>query len=362
MIFTEKYHLCDHSVIGDAFIGANSASGFVGALDKLVNEESMNRVYVIKGAAGTGKSTLLKKLCALANESNINAERYACSSDPNSLDLVVINSEVAVLDGTAPHTYDMHLPGAASSLIDLSVFWDSLKLREYKEDIVKLTKQKKASYNEVYAKLKILDMLFSERMKLIKQSINTDKLEKYVNKLIKDVGLFKCSGNGVIQYHRCISTQGRLRLDTLQHKAKYILKIEDYYGSGYVITEMLAEQLRKNSICHIASVDPLNSSIISDVYLPSEKVLITVEDVINADKVINMKRFVLNDALSDVKGEIRLSVKCAEAIDAEMLKHLSNAGKAHRELELIYSACMDFEGLGKFTNDLCCDIIRSISR
>ena len=135
-------------------------------LDNLVNEESMNRVYVIKGAAGTGKSTILKKLCALANESNINAERYACSSDPNSLDLVVINSEVAVLDGTSPHSYDMIYPGAASSLIDLSVFWDSMKLREYKEDIVKLTKQKKASYNEAYVKLKILDMLFSERMKL----------------------------------------------------------------------------------------------------------------------------------------------------------------------------------------------------
>ena len=268
MLFTEKYELCDHIKLGDAFIGANTSEGFHGMFDSLIDEESMKRVYIIKGAAGTGKSTLLKQLYNSSKIQGIEAKRFCCSSDPYSLDLVVLASKIAILDGTAPHTYDMMYPGAASSIIDLSRFWNYCKLENCKFDIITLTKQKIEFYKEAYSKLRILNMLFAERMRIIKSSIDNYKLDKFINKCLKDISTVN-KGDATREYHRCISTAGRLRLDTLESKAEHIFKINDFYGSAYVFTERLCEKLKEVGIKHIQSTDPMNLSIIGDIFLPN---------------------------------------------------------------------------------------------
>ncbi len=361
MIFTENYQKCDSEKFGEAFVGANSSEGFVGMFDSLVSEEKMKRVYIIKGAAGTGKSTLLRRIHNVAIEKNINSVRYACSSDPYSLDLITLNDEIAILDGTAPHVYDMKYPGAASSLIDLSDYWNCKKLEKFRSDIIELTKLKTKYYKEAYAKLNILYMLYSERTNLIGNTIDSQKLDKYLAKLVKEFAARNENGNVTTMYHRCISTAGRFRLDTLEKVAEQTVKINDVFGSAYIFTERLAHYLKVSGISHTLSVDPLNSSIISDIFLPSEKVLITAQDVELADRYVNMKRFVSHEKLSIFKGEIRLSKKCAETIDEEVLKYLRSAGKAHADLEKIYADCMDFDALGEYSHRLCNEIIESVS-
>ena len=361
MLFCENYQLCDHKTFGDAFIGANTSEGFSGLIDVLADEERLKRVYVIKGAAGTGKSTLLKNIYAASVNKNINAVRYACSSDPHSLDMVVLNSEVAVLDGTAPHSYDMKYPGAASSIVDLSVFWDVRYLEKHKKEIVELSKIKRSCYKNAYAKLHLMYMLFSDRLKIISSAVDHIKLENYVTKLIGDISVGEKKGALTTEYHRCISTSGRFRLDTLESKAERVVKIKDHYGSAYIMTHSIAEALKENGIRYIRSADPLNRTIISEIYLPESKTLITIEDKEDACKYVNMKRFIRTEELHSIKGEMRLSEKCSEAVDGEVLKYLKLAGEFHRKLEDIYAMAMDFKGLGEYTGSLACEILNNIN-
>ncbi len=86
------------------FLGANSPSGFYSLYDHLLPPEQARAIYILKGGPGCGKSTLMRKVAAWAQETGLETEYILCSGDPDSLDAVVFpDKAAAIVDGTAPH-------------------------------------------------------------------------------------------------------------------------------------------------------------------------------------------------------------------------------------------------------------------
>ena len=87
------------------FLGANSKDGFYSLYHELIDLKQANRLYIIKGGSGSGKSTFMKSLAnRLKDKSRI--EYIHCSADPDSLDAVVLcDLGCAIVDGTAPHAW-----------------------------------------------------------------------------------------------------------------------------------------------------------------------------------------------------------------------------------------------------------------
>jgi ABC-type cobalamin/Fe3+-siderophores transport system ATPase subunit len=127
------------------FAGANTDAGFRSSYAAIAAEESLERLYIIKGSAGCGKSTLMKKIAREAECEGHSVRYYLCGSDAESLDSVVIDGRIAVLDGTPPHSVDMIFPGAKSELVDLSRFLDTAALEREREAIVHHTTAKRRS-------------------------------------------------------------------------------------------------------------------------------------------------------------------------------------------------------------------------
>lgn len=67
------------------FLGANSAGGFFSHYDQLMPTNG-KLTRILKGGPGCGKSTLMKKVAARAEQLGLQPERILCSSDPDSLD------------------------------------------------------------------------------------------------------------------------------------------------------------------------------------------------------------------------------------------------------------------------------------
>ncbi|MBE7036070.1 MAG: hypothetical protein E7403_02110 [Ruminococcaceae bacterium] len=89
--------------VKDRFFGSATINGSCDYVDVLT--ENTKR-YLIKGRPGTGKSTFMKKLAQAAFDRGFHIERYHCSFDPNSLDMIVIRElSLSVFDATAPHEY-----------------------------------------------------------------------------------------------------------------------------------------------------------------------------------------------------------------------------------------------------------------
>lgn len=86
------------------FLGANSPSGFYSLYSELLPPEQARGIYILKGGPGCGKSTLMRRIAALAEETGEPVEYILCSGDPASLDAVVLpEKRIALVDGTAPH-------------------------------------------------------------------------------------------------------------------------------------------------------------------------------------------------------------------------------------------------------------------
>src|SRR5699024_10941544 len=66
----------------------------------------MDKNYYLKGRAGTGKSTLMKRIVAASKDYGLDVELYHCSFDPDSIDMVIIDDwNVSFFDSTDHHEF-----------------------------------------------------------------------------------------------------------------------------------------------------------------------------------------------------------------------------------------------------------------
>ncbi|QQK81526.1 hypothetical protein HUG20_17475 [Salicibibacter cibi] len=87
------------------FFGAATPKGPVHFYDNLT--EDVRKRYILKGRAGSGKSSIMKKIGKHAESKAYGVEYYYCAFDPESIDMVIIPAlQTVILDGTDPHPFD----------------------------------------------------------------------------------------------------------------------------------------------------------------------------------------------------------------------------------------------------------------
>lgn len=134
------------------FPGSNTPEGFKGFMD--CDLAHMERIFVLKGGPGCGKSTLMKKIAQNMADRGYDVEVWMCSSAPESLDGVVIGElAVAVVDGTAPHIVEPKLPGVVEEIVNLGEHWNQSQLREHKDEIRQLAGEIQQCFERAYAQL-----------------------------------------------------------------------------------------------------------------------------------------------------------------------------------------------------------------
>ena len=62
----------------------------VGLYDHLLPPEQARAIYILKGGPGCGKSTLMRRVGAWAEEAGLKTEYILCSGDPDSLDGLIL--------------------------------------------------------------------------------------------------------------------------------------------------------------------------------------------------------------------------------------------------------------------------------
>ena len=137
------------------FAAANSEHGFENHFPALFSAGTgADALYIVKGGPGTGKSGLMRRVARCAGEAGWQIVFLLCSSDPASLDGLLLTAPdgrtVGMLDGTAPHAWEPTLPGTRENLLDLGAFWDVRMLTAQRDAIVRLNLRKSAAYQRAY--------------------------------------------------------------------------------------------------------------------------------------------------------------------------------------------------------------------
>ena len=343
------------------FAAINSGHGFVSFFEDIFFGEGISRRYIIKGGPGTGKSSFMKRVAAKAEGQGMSVEYYYCSSDTDSLDGLVIGGRIALLDGTAPHSFDAILPGACDEIVNLGEFWDSEKLGECSEKIGLLGEKKRKAYSLAYTYLSAAQKSGEAMKELTEYVLMIHKLKSAVHREFIKIGM-DIREKGRITPRQCVGfgTRGIRHFDTLETLAEQRVYVDDFYGAAAAFMRELCDVAEKCGVEAWVSYDTLNAQTPTEIYFPERKKYFTIMNDKNIslshNKIIITQRFVDNQALVGIRRLYRESERARDTLKALAAEALADAGKAHGELEEIYVSAMDFKRLSEYCERFCSKI------
>ncbi len=337
------------------FAAVNSANGFQSFFDTVFAK--VTRLYIIKGGSGTGKSHLMRVIAQEAESRGYAVEYYYCSSDPTSLDGILIKGlEIGILDGTAPHTTDPIYPGIRDEIVNVGDFWDVEALRKKKSRITALIDEKKALYAQAYRFLKGAAVMQTAYRETVLPYFKADKMALAIARILRNFE----KGSGQEQTMRlceAISMNGPVAFDTLERGCT-LWFLRDRFGIADLFLAEATRMAAAKSMPTAYSVAPLDPSQLRTLVLTQTNICITaVEDALipqrcDKEKIINLDRFLDLDGLSAHRARLRFCKKAADACLEEAYRVLREIKQLHFQLEDCYIACMDFDKKEAYTRTL----------
>ena len=347
------------------FAASNSACGFKSYYEQVFDRAKLERLYIIKGGPGTGKSRFMQNVSEFCEGFGYGVEYYNCSSDPDSLDGVIIDGRIALVDGTAPHVEEPEIVGARDEIINLGEFWNAEGLAERYVEISTLCDKKSGAYSLGYRYLSGCGNLADINRELVLRALKSEKLINYASRLVSTMPRGK-EYSIVPAICDSVGMKGRVRYDIYEKCAEKLYYVIDWYSTAHIFISAVITCAQHNDIPLRVSYDPINTDRPNCVYFCNSKIAFVACEPSEVDHSsgvrINMKRFLDKEMIDEIKREYRYNVKLYEALLSSACDSFAEAGKAHFELEKIYSSCMDFSAKERFTVSFCERIGRELMK
>ncbi len=341
------------------FAAANSTKGFISYYEEVFRSARIGHVWAVKGGPGTGKSRFLQDVSDYATTLGWSCEYVYCSSDPNSLDAVILTKEgeegIALLDATAPHLFEPLLPGAWDDIVNLGQFWNSEALSLHRSEIEQLNREKSDAYRRAYRYLSGFGDMRANRDSLAAPYIHRAKIAALAQRLLRDMTEGEAYYAQPALIHS-IGMRGEVGFDTYFRETEEIYVIADCYGAAqYLMMELgrLANEKRQSvRVSH----DPVEAEKIDGLFFTASGTAFVVcpeEECDYPHHLISMRRFVDTASMKRVRRELRAIERICRALRGEAIDALENVRKVHFRLEDIYSDAMNFEAKEAFTKSFC---------
>ena len=345
------------------FAASNSAQGFCSYYNECFS--ALDKLYIIKGGPGTGKSGFMRRIFSAAMERGYEGEKFYCSSDQDSLDGIILyrdGKSLGFIDGTSPHSFDMRVAGAVDNIINLGEFWREDALAEKRDEIINFAAKKSGEYSVAYKYLCSCANLSAVINLYIGECVNQEKLNLASVKLTSAL-LVGEDFRERVRLIDSIGMRGRVRFDSFERNAKKIYLLGDMFGVGSIMLRKIRESLKEKRRQTLISYDPICPDKINGIFDCEGKLAFILSDGraegISKDKAvshINMKRFVFPDKMSEQKGDIKYARALYEKSLKGALDSFGRIEKYHFSLEKIYGESMDFSGvdrlIDKYVNKL----------
>lgn len=342
------------------FAGANTDKGFVSSYDTIADEKQLERVYVIKGGSGCGKSTLMYNIAKRAEKNGFFVDYYLCGSDPDSLDCIVLDKRIAVLDGTYPHVREPYLVGASSEIVDMTVFIDDTVLEAKREELYFLTNAKKSAYSGAYQLLGAAGLVNKAMVSLASEMYLYDKADAFMSRLISRLPKSKNDGEITAKYYsHAFTMKGMVCTPSLTNASDVSYNVIDTMNTAQIFMHRLSEKLVKYGQKTVITALPMSDAI-SGIYLSEHRISITVGEKREDGRNINLMRFIDSEKMKHEKGRMKLYSNILESAEKEAMTQLSLAKEAHFAVEKIYSTAIDYERLEKYGNSVSHTIVKRL--
>ncbi len=320
------------------FLGANTYNGFFSLYGEYMNGSSEDRIWILKGGAGCGKSGFMRRVGQRAEEAGHTVHRILCSGDPASLDGVHIPELHALLfDGTAPHVLEPPVVGDRGFYIDLSRFYrpgvPDLKEREeiYREHYRRAYRWLAAAGNADHSL--ILPLRAEEAIRRKARSLIGRELRKKgreegsVRRFFTDA----FTGDGLLSL-----PDGRRTL------APRLISLQGICGAENCFLAEAAEAARIRGWDAVICPDPVSPDRIAHLLMPEIGFGLTAGD---GDRTIHLDRFIYSAVDKEEAVRIRETEAMRLALLTKARKELQLAKYHHDRLEEAVNPYVDFAGV-----------------
>lgn len=354
--------------IRNFYAGGNTAYGFYSFFDSVL--EGRQRIIIIKGGPGTGKSTLIRRVGLEMAERGYDVDFLHCSSDNRSLDGVVVPAlGVAVVDGTAPHVVDPRYPGAVDEIVNLGDYWDEEFLRRHREEIVEAADTIGQLFQATYRNLEEAREIEKEWETYNAALIDKERLQDLAQKLTEEV--FPASPGVRHFFAGALTPEGMVSfMESLTEgcERRFILKGEPGCGKSVLLRRIVKEALGRGysvEVFHCA----FNPHSLDMVLIPALKTAVldgsfphAVEGRRAGDRVIDLMKLA-GAGKSEEKGA--KPEEWRKGFDAALKKafeHLQRASEVHDYLEAFYVQAMDFSAVEEVQQKVLAKVLAEAER
>lgn len=332
------------------FLGCMTQQGFSTEFGRLMNEGE-RFTYILKGGAGTGKSSLMKRIAAEFEETE-HVTRFYCSSDPASLDAVMLESSgVLVVDGTSPHVFDPDYPGVRQKIVNLGESWDENKLRENKDRIVETIDKNKSLLARAKRFSAALSNVCVDSFNVAQGCIDEEKLRGFLMRFYKKILTRKGTGSGrqEVRQLSALTEYGWLTMtETLERYMEvYILRDEHFACAHYICEKTAAEASRRGFDVILCPSHGLNNTAYEHILIPELGVALVSATPLNDlrledPKQVNLLRFYDKMAITRYRSRLKMNKLTAGSLAEEVYGTIRAAKAVHDEIERYYIEAMDF--------------------
>lgn len=346
------------------FPGANTSNGFYSYFDYIIPKD-VNRIFCLKGGPGVGKSSLMKKVAKEFVERGYDVEVFPCSSDPASLDAVVIKKlKVVLLDATAPHIVDPKIPGAIDEIVNFGDFWTVDNLENNKVEILQCNKEISGCFQRAFKYLKAAEPIFYDIEVKNSDMMDFGKLNKFTDEFIEKLfeGIENKEELSVPRhlFGTAITPIGHIDYaDSLLQDAKKIYYLDGKIGYGKTtflkrVYEKAVLKGLKVEVFHY----PLIPEKIEGIMINDLKVAITTSTLFKNEDKINLNQFVNKDKINEHKEELEVDEKILDELINYGISNLKKAKSNHDIIENYYIPNMNFEKIDQLKDKLIDRILK----
>ncbi len=349
------------------FLASNSFSGFVSHFGENYSAQEGFNTYIIKGGPGTGKSSFMKYCAARAIKNGLNISLCYCTSDPDSLDGIIIDeTKTVILDGTSPHTVEPKYPGICENIIDLGRFWDEDKLKSKRLEIINAININKAFHRSAALYLSVCGELKSDNLMLGGKCTDVSKALSFADKIAKR--FIPKNANGIegerVRFIEGITPSGIMSFPkTVTNSTENIVIIEDDIGAvSQIVCGYIRNYALKMGHKIISLKNPyLPNRIYDHIIIPELSFAIVTESKylkFDTDiRRIHSRRFLKTEQKAVYRSRMSFNEKVQNELLYSAVETLKRAKESHDIIESYYKDAMDFDGLNEMKTEFANKII-----
>lgn len=336
------------------FLGANSPHGFYSLYDQLIDPAQAQAVYILKGGAGCGKSSMMRRVAQRMEAAGFAVEYIYCSGDVHSLDAIVIpGKKAALVDGTAPHVVEPRYPGLIEHYVNLERCYDPKGLSPLKGAIMERMGAYKACYKRAYHCLSAVAEIEEDQRTVLAAPALEERMVKRAKGIIsREIsGKGKTAAPGTVRqrFLSGITHDGVVCwFDTADALCGRVYELADSYGLAHVmLTPMLTAAVAAGHDV-IACPSPMAPDRLEHLLIPSLSLAFLTSSPAmpygrRPARRIRLDAMADGDLLHKNKPRLRFSKKISAALLEEAVGSLRQAKTIHDELEAMYNPHVDFK-------------------